>query len=237
QDGALVSIDNSSPQFRNCSFTNGDNSYRGGAVYANLGGPSFANCSFSDNGTGLEGGAIFWTSGTAAGSPQLKVANCEFRANITGGYGSAILCEGGYTVVANSLFNGMSGHGVCYVYHSTPNADGMDLVNCTFTNNMGSVFGTNGGAYQNFKNCIIWGNHHYNFPSGQLAQSGWGSSFSQNCFVNLTTLQGYNSNFVPGSYNNGVDPQFVSLNGADGLAGTWDDNLHLAPTSPMIDAG
>ncbi len=47
----------------------------------------------------------------------------------------------------------------------------------------------------------------------------------------------YSPHTPPGVHDINVDPRFVDLEGPDGLIGTEDDNLRLAPDSPCIDAG
>ena len=79
-----------------------------------------------------------------------------------------------------------------------------------------------------FRNCIIWNTtvnlENANFGScdvqGSGGSSAWKSSYGTNSGYNLDT-----------------DPLFADVDGADNVAGTADDDLHLQKCSPCINTG
>lgn len=100
------------------------------------------------------------------------------------------------------------------------------LTNCTVTNNVAT--GTGGGVWKAgsapvINNCIFHANtaptHSQVFPAGtvifnSLVQGGWA-----------------------GATNRDGDPGFFSPFGSDGIAGTFDDDYRLLPSSAAIDIG
>jgi hypothetical protein len=83
------------------------------------------------------------------------------------------------------------------------------------------------------KDSILWANTAAGAASTQQAQ--YRSSLPA-AFVNFSCVQGL-SGALGGTGNIGADPLFTDALGADGAAGTPDDDLSLPPGSPCIDSG
>jgi hypothetical protein len=234
-DGSLMRVVGSSLTVKNVTFSYGDSHGFGGAVYAKQGAPVFVDCTFSSNLARVDGGGLFWESTGVVGAPSMKVFNCVFTGNDAYEDGAALYSAGGYPVIANCVMNGNDGDTLMGMLN-TNNTDVMSVYNCTFSGNVGSVFGTEQNAMQNFYNCIIWNNER----SGAftpLSKTGWATPFAQNVTLTGCCIQGYSNPAVPGLANQGWDPMFVDAAGSDGLMGTWDDDLRLSPFSPLIDRG
>ena len=121
--------------------------------------------------------------------------------------------------------------GGLYLFRSTPR-----LVNCTLYANSA---GNDGGGIFNHNeanpwlvNCIVWANHDGG-PDDESAQIyHWINSQS---VVNYTCFQSWTGD-LGGDGNFDREPLFVNPDGADGAAGTLDDDLRLQQGSPAIDA-
>ncbi len=206
--GGGMLILNASPVIGHCLFRDAQAGSRGGAVHIAGGSPYFAHCRFVGNRTTVTQGA-----------------------NNVGG---AVYYTGTPAVAANPLFvnclfvgnragvgNGGSGASLYGGGYGTAS-----LVNCTLLHNRadtltGGVFGS-----ATITNSIFYGNQDRNgleitaqlrgavVVSHSLVQGGWS-----------------------GAGNLNADPLFKNAIGPDGIAGTLDDDAHLLPGSPCIDAG
>ena len=97
----------------------------------------------------------------------------------------------------------------------------LTMTNCTMTGNSSGIY--NEVGVLTLTNCILWGN-----ISGEINDSvglAWPVTYSN--------IQGG----YAGTGNIDADPLFVDPDGADNIPGTEDDDLHLLPGSPCIDAG
>ena len=99
------------------------------------------------------------------------------------------------------------------------------IINCTFSKNRaqekgGAIFGVN--SELELANCIFWDD----LPQPIYDENG-----------SITSLHSIIPGSWPGEGNIDSDPLFVDADGPDDLAGTEDDDLHLLPNSPGIDAG
>ncbi|UCG47267.1 MAG: hypothetical protein JSU94_17465 [Phycisphaerales bacterium] len=107
------------------------------------------------------------------------------------------------------------------------------LVNCTISNNTGGLSG--GGGMFNYSsnptltNCIVWGNKG---PSNSVESDS--QIAGRRATMNYCCVGGWKSD-MGGIGNHGENPLFVDADGADNVAGTADDNLHLLPGSPCLD--
>ena len=231
-----------------CEFIDNFSQEDGGAIY---GFPTVINCTFrgnrADTGGAVRGivtiidsrfignvtagyaGNAFWGGGT--------IINCTFIGNYS------VFTDGGGTVGACTHTTGLQ---VCAraefincMFDSNLSWRGgaawiegnqtMSFTNCTFTNN--TSVDDNGGAISTIRgpfvpsgtvtarNCVLWNNH-----PGEVV------GLVDLVFCNVT-------NGWPGTGNISADPMFRNLLGPDGVAGTEDDDLRLAPGSPCIDAG
>jgi surface protein len=214
--GGMFNYD-SNPTVTNCTFSGNLAYYGGGMENYMYSSPTVTSCTFSGNSANWGGGM----SNDYYSSPT--VTNCIFSGNSTdcndGGMANWWECS---PTVTNCSFSGNSagheGGGMGNWLISLPT-----LTNCTFTGNSSGNFG--GGIYNlhdsspTVTNCILWANkpdqvHSSSVITYSNIQGGW-----------------------EGEGNININPNFVDLNGPDGILGTEDDNLHLIAGSPCIDAG
>lgn len=234
QDGGGAIYNNaingtSSPTFTNVMFL-ANTSYKGGAVYNNgssieaISSPTFTKVRFLGNSAQQEGGAVF-TDASFDGFSEAIFTNVLFSGNYAQGNGGA---------VANfANWNGRS--------HP-------QFINATFSQNSswwgGAVYNQGDGlmaGQPTFYNSIFWDNNaedgygHQIYNDGgtvtlghSLIQEGWSGD----------GLYHYNDGVaVNAGSNRASNPRFENALGADGLAGTLDDDLRLRANSPAIDAG
>ena len=234
--GGGLYVSNGSPTIRNCTFQN-NSAVLGGAVNIELGGPTFEGCTFYNNSADYDGGSLRYIGSSGLFTSILKIANCRFLRCTTTNGSCALYSQTGSVWLSNCLFDGASlssggafftsGSGV-YSY----------LDNCTVVNNhtalgtAGVAVGTGATLYCN--NSIIWGNTS-DFVAGGTLGAQYSSSgtiaFDHSC------VQTQNASPVAGAGNRKDDPLFVNAKGPNGIAGDFDDDLHLGVSSPLIDAG
>lgn len=209
-----------------------DNSVSGGGLYNyNAAFIRVVNCNFSQNYATGDGGGMF--NNGSSGS----LTNCSFSQNNSKGNGGGISSDNSRLTLVNCSFSnngaGASGGGIANLNCS------IGFINCSFSNNRASSFGggllnintpstlyncsfsqniglTGGGVYNHestssLTNCILWKNN-INQIEGDAAT------------VNYSIVQGG----YTGTGNLNTDPLFVDA---------VNDNLHLQPCSPAIDAG
>ncbi len=237
--GSGLWASNGSPTVRNVVFT-GNRGDRGGAVNVEYGGPTFANCTFTGNSCTWDGGAIRWVGdNTGWFPPVLKIANCEFIGNTATQYGGAIMTYNGPAWIAGSVFTGNTAPdgGAFASAYSNPT---IWINNCTFANNS-ATNGVGGGIYAlqgptvNVRNSILYQNTKTNGAClGYCAQA----ATVQGATVNFAHSIVQGMSLTPSAdFNSGMHPLFIDADGADNIAGTWDDDFRLAVSSPAIDAG
>ncbi len=81
-------------------------------------------------------------------------------------------------------------------------------------------------------NCILWGN----IDNDGMDESAQIHVDGPAPIVNYCCIQGWTGG-LGGTGNLGDDPLLTDPDGADNIPGTGDDDLHLQPGSPCIDAG
>jgi predicted outer membrane repeat protein len=233
----------SSSTIRNCWFINNTNAQNGGAItnnytsYANS--ATIQNCRFESN-TALQGGAIYTSSGFV-GSHSLKVINSVFVSNTAPQGGGAIAITGAADNTSNFVFTNCSfqsnassfatngfnqitgGGGVLYISANT----NPTFTNCSFQGNrttggFGSIMFRYGGTwYQNFVNCVFFGNPGNNFYYGTL-----GSNLSSLPCDWISCLGDVFAN------SNNPDLKYTATNPFSSTTSTQLDNC-----SPAVDAG
>jgi|GEM_PF-1796813 len=227
-----------------------------GAVVANNAGPmTVRNCSFVGNyASGGDGGSCiyYYNNGTNA----LAVESCAFYGNCATGAvlnGAVVLAGSGnrYAAVRNCLFSGNIYVGRASGKSTSKSttlasirgsaSSGPVVANCTFVSNTGGPGGVIGAgtagsssACLSLRNCIIRGG------GIQLRVPSAGRVTYKNCAVPGTTLGDWTS--ISGTLTDEGghvygDPLLVDEAGADHIAGTPDDDLHLQTNSPCKDAG
>ncbi len=238
----------------NCSFLANTASSNGGAVYVGRGAVKMTDCLVVDNTAGLFGGGILiddsdirstfvgciiqsnggdFGGGLFVRDAEVAIFSSKLLGNIAQTWGGGI-----YTAFSNiDLTNcSLSGNladngGAMYNFQTSP-----VLTNCTFSANNASQDG--GGvfnqlqAHPSITNCVLWGNTDSG-PTDESAQIF--SLFESDAVVNYSCVQGLTGD-LGGIGNIGDDPLFVDPDGKDDLPGTEDDDLHLLPGSPCIDA-
>ncbi len=208
-------------------------SARGGGLYA--AGATITRATFVGNrARGLGGGAFI---------ENADVRDVIFAGNVVSGsdgIGGGLRIYFGRLVnvvfsgnVASSSGGGMSSHG------------DTSLANITFANN--TAYERGGGFFNGVNavhgeptlaNAILWGN---TAPEGaQIFNGDW--STMTIAYSNIQGSGGSGTGWdaalgVDGGGNLDADPRFVDALGADGVVGTLDDDLRLAPDSPCVDAG
>ncbi|RKY10906.1 MAG: hypothetical protein DRP82_08065, partial [Planctomycetota bacterium] len=200
----------------------------GGAVVCKSSSPTIRNCVFENNRAVDTGGGILQEDGGAiyCDSCSPSISNCVFIGNSAVRHGGAIRCFVSSPSITNCIFSGNTttyNGGAIDCEYSNPR-----VVNCTFSRNSA---GDHGGAiacyYSNptLNNSILWFN---TAGTGNEVYVSTSSSCALNyCCVDGTGYGGQTGNITE---NNCIhsDPQFV-------LAAN--DDYHLKPTSPCIDAG
>ena len=201
----------------------------GGGIYNHSSSPLITNCIFSYNSSLNIGGGMYNLSSSPA------ITNCIFLGNTAaGGAGmnnsSSSLSVTNCAFFSNSCYNTSSGGGI------SNQSSSLFLTNCTFYSNSSSFAAGGGGIYNynnsntTITNCILWGN---TAPGSPDILNGSGSTTLTVSYSNTQTPR-------PGAGNSTADPFFINAAnpiGPDGIWGTADDGLRLAPCSPAINTG
>lgn len=228
------------PNIRGCNFSRNTASLEGAGLYCENTQPNIIECLFFENNCNNgEGGGI-----SHNGTGLMDVWNCRFLGNTAIGYGGGISFDFSNGRVVNCIFSGNAGNAGGGAAANYGNGSTATYVNCTIANNFGGGDGINqfggGGllcrsnATVNVRNCILWDN-----TDGHPSTDTEGENLSiQSATANVSysTVKGW-TGVLGGSGNNGANPLFINALGPDNVAGNFDDNLRVAYTSPMIDAG
>ncbi|MBT8485661.1 MAG: hypothetical protein KJO43_08775, partial [Phycisphaerae bacterium] len=203
----------------------------GGGMLVELSAPTVVRCTFVDNEAVFEGGGMF----CLAGNPS--VIDCRFVGN-RAFYGGGISVIDASPRFVDCVFAGneavATGGGVDFFNGGAPR-----LAGCVVTAN---TAGDGGGlscedAGATIYNTIVSANaadlnasvrvagtvvgtFQYSDVAGSGGSAEWDPAFGSD-----------------GGGNIDVDPRFTDAAGADGVAGTLDDDLRPAPDSRVIDAG
>ena len=217
---------------QNCTFRGNQADGRGGAAYLVPGDALLVRrCTFEGNRAGEEGGA-FWTS--SIDSPS-TFENCRFvgnRARDAGGGLSALFTNVvGCEFVGNSADGGTGGGAL--------DGNVIALVNSTLWRNTARGASVGGGGLLTYSavvtNCIMWGNLDGD-GSGEESQIRLTTSASF-LLAEANAVQGWTGLLDDGPGHVLDDPGFADPVGADGIAGSGDDDLSLGPGSPCLDTG
>lgn len=231
--GAGLLADGSYITIRNAHFF-ANRAANGAAVAADGGYPRISRSLFNNNTATATGGAIRIDNALAS---TFRLANCSFIQNTSSTGGGAIYTSSASLNFANCLFNGnssapASGGAVAATGNVNNNCSAF-FTNCTFTNN--TAGSTAGAVYGQTKmQVVFWNSILWNNTASVAAV------FDKQAAVktgDLSSLSFSRSNIQGGSGSTGWDPLFVDLNGADNVAGTFDDDLHLRGGSPCFDSG
>jgi hypothetical protein len=160
-----------------------------------------------------------------------------FIGNRAGQLGAGIYNESaGIVLVGNSIFSGngdgldpLAGGGIYNAGQSY-----LQAVNCSFAANEAALGGgiATGNSTVVMSNCIL----HGNLDSSGSEQTAQVDATDGLAIISYSIVQGWDGT-LGGEGNFDEDPLFRDAEGADGVAGTTDDNLRLFICSPAIDAG
>ncbi|NLH41100.1 MAG: hypothetical protein GX448_04600 [Planctomycetes bacterium] len=239
QGGALCSFE-SSPTLRDCVFQGNEAGMAGGAIYGQDSNCVSVDCSFHANWS-RNGGALFHDEGSSA-----RLTNCRFLGNAGFGSGGAVFDAGRGLEAANCVFSGNLAFldGGAAMLTAGPSV----FANCTFYRNVAQAKQTGQTlsvkqAVTALANCIVW-NSYIDTTREQIAVAGVQTRPAElivsSCDVlggQETVLRKSNATVTWGARNLAVNPKFARPDGADGVAGTEDDDLHLQSGSPCVDAG
>ena len=236
--GGGILISDANPRIRSCTFRNNFGT-EGGAVYITAASSlaRFSHCTFAFNDSQSYGGAVSYHG--VAGS-QVAFGNCKFLGNDSAGYGGAVYSNnGGWIQFYNSIFSGnvaAGGDGGAIYAFGTGNDTRVD--HCTVYGNTAALCGgiaNAGSSLVTIDNSIVFRN---------LDTDAFSGDFQEN-ILNLATINVNYSDVeaMPIGYV-GRGPGCITANplvtnqiGADGVPGTFDDDLTLQIGSPCVDAG
>lgn len=191
-----------------CDVTENFSGGDGGGI-EHVGQLELSHCRFTWNRAGREGGAVHLRAAGAC-----SVLNCLFVANRAGEEGAGLYLTSG-------VLNGLP----------TPL---IEVVCSTFFENRGGLcpgaIDAHVSVATRIVDNVLWSNGHLVSATVCELRLAGPRELRYNCIRGLTPLQ-----LVDG--NTDADPRFVDPLGPDGLLGTADDDLRLAPNSPLIDAG
>lgn len=226
-------LEDDEPGFTN----NGDNAYH--VVVADRVDSSCLIDGFVIEGGNASGSGIHAEGGGIRGEQSdLQISHCVFRANSAYDGGGVFFFLGNPTfvdcIIIGNLATNETGGIICRADVYTPITP--MLINCAVVGNRAGARMTSPGVLiitigssMIVRNSILWGNRYltYNHYPRQI----YGSfDVAYSCVEE-------SSNWPSGPGNHKFDPLFVNAEGADGVAGTVDDDLRIWPGSPCIDAG
>lgn len=203
---------------------------KGGGLYLSGGQATVTHCTFRQNYAVSGGGLALDAAST--------LTNCRFVGNAATN-GGAVYANGSTATPSfvSCLFHGntASSYGGAIISLTSANTK---ITNCTLYANTASTAG--GGVCTTYPrwtdgivttvNSIFWANRDASSYT-QAAQITAATPSVKYCCV-----QGWTGSFG-GTGNMGTDPLFVDADGADDIAGTPDDDLHLTSGSPCKDTG
>jgi predicted outer membrane repeat protein len=211
--GGGIYLDQANATIRNCTLH--DNAAdKGGGMVVRSGSPILSNLLIADN------HAIYGGGMALAGNATISFVT--FRHN-SADYGGGLEIEGGNPQISEVFFSGNTASlygGGMLAWRATP-----VIRQATFASNTAPHGGAIAIQETNLliRNSIVWGNGSdpiYNYALSMVD-------------VQYSIVEGIAAGFG----NRNLDPLFINAMGADGIAGTADDDLHVQVGSPAIDAG
>jgi hypothetical protein len=202
--------------------------------------------SFQDNSASGDGGAIHWRSDEDTwpwNTLRCRVERSTFLGNVAAGDGGAFHGVGERAAFWSSLFNGNEAY-----EGGAISFEGLEagVVACTVTSNHANY--RTGGIAMNIDaatgdelyvgGSVLWGNTATYFGNAEFKQlrNSNGLDPAAQIAVSHSCIAGNVGSFAQEA-SMSSDPAFIDLDGADNVAGTDDDDLHLLASSPCIDAG
>jgi hypothetical protein len=202
----------------------------GGGMSVDGSSPTIVHCTFTDNASAFEGGGIACFFG------EPLIVSCRFVGN-TAFYGGGVASLGGNPRFVSCAFAGNmatgSGGAIDVFGGGAPMVAG-----CVMTANAAEEGGAMSidGSDSSVVNSILWGNAAAADPEVRLA-GGSAASFRACDVAGSGGSVAWAGTGLDGGGNIDADPMFADALGADGVAGTLDDDMRLQQTSPCMNAG
>ncbi|UCD52396.1 MAG: lamin tail domain-containing protein, partial [Phycisphaerales bacterium] len=223
--GAIRSTYDYDVTIRSCTFIENQAADDGGAIAMRNHYTQVVDCLFIGNAAGDNGGAIFARNGSSA------LAGCSFLGNQTESNGGAVYFRQDGSQVANCVFSGNQARddgGAVYTRQSRR----VYIYNCTLSangaqGNGGGIAIATGARLPALAGSILWGNTDHSGITYEAQLFGEVEAVTASCIQLAPGLQDVLTQ----------DPLFVDADGPDDVPGTEDDDFHLLPGSPCIDAG
>ncbi len=235
----------------------GNRARQGGGIWINNEVVTCRDCAFSDN-RAIQGGGI-WIWNDCTCRSELTLQRCRLERNAADESGGAIYQGGNARLeMASCLVNGndagLAGGLHAYLYQGMVGAGFSRVVNCTIVHNAapcggGIVRERDANGTFILVNSILWGNRDASgqgLESAQIVLKGIEDSGTAGSTpptgspgfdaVDYSCIEGW-TGILGGTGNLGLPPLFVDAVGTDGQTGTVDDDVHLQPKSPCVDAG
>lgn len=254
EHGASVRITHASPTFEECVFEKSYESALSTVAVFSLSNPTFLRCKFTvgDDGPShlrllaanavlreceltKETGTTTSSSITLGGNSLILIDRCRIWGHDSGDYAAVLVTQSKVHCRDSIFWGNHGGDGLFSVTNA--GAGGLVVERCTIVDNDGGpAFRLTNVTNALFRSCVIWGNGMNGVGKSLLADQilleATGSTYSApHCCI-----QGWSAPFA-GAGTNGLAPRFVNQAGVDGVVGTADDDLHLAPDSPFLDRG
>jgi predicted outer membrane repeat protein len=235
--GSAIQTYDSNLTLTSCSFT-GNSSDKGGAVYDYVSWPptqkslNVSGCTFVRNTARMSGGAI------CAENVPATITGCSFTANSSGADGGAVSPLHSSPTISSCLFIGNaatdSGGAVFNWHQSSP-----QIINCTFVANTANAGGAVASRWDSapfIYQCILWNNAARTGKNIYVGRYEAGVVYVSKTTVQYSDVEGGQSSAAVESGctltwslgNLDADPIFI---------GPFQDDFHLSPDSPCIDAG
>jgi hypothetical protein len=226
--GAILCDNGASPNISACIITGNQAKYGGGIACLNNASPNIRDCDIEGNISSTGGGGLY----ALMSSP--KVTECSISRNQGGYFGAGVYAtKNSYPSFSSSLIALNSatyyGGGIWSSNSSSPK-----IINCTVADNTLSdpANGKGGGIYSSsgsvqINNSIFWRNVAVSGPEACLVSGAVVNVKSSNVKGGKTAVSVTSSTLDwDDATNKDVDPLFAG-----------DDDYHLSPDSPCVDAG
>ncbi len=253
--GVIYNENYSAPVIRNCTFIDEVVSESSAAIYSEKSSPQVTNCTFIDTSTRYQ---------SPSSQPYMDYSMIENQNNSKGSFSNCLFFGGqSQTGVINNsnstpVFTGCLftqtpqdlPHYAIHNYHGSPvyyncvatgngnvmvnDGCSLQITNCSFVNNTGSVLVNKFDATVVVNNSIFWKNVKLGEIEVDESFNSAGATQFLHSFTQSTGTNGVNGNTV------GKDPRFINVTlptGPDGTYFTADDGLMLCSCSPAINTG
>ena len=232
--GGGLYMSGSSATIRNCTIQS-NHALLGGGAWSSGASPDFIDCLFFNNDADDHGGGVRIISGTQTAS----FYNCRFIGNDADGNGGGASMNNQAAWFVNCAFTGNTSVLEGGAIHGSGEDADTWLFNTTLGSNSsadtcGGIYMA-GGADDDIVNSILWGNTDGDILTNTRQAQYLAFDGTSTQTLDYDIVQGWN--IVVGVGNNGLNPLFVDVNGADNTIGTLDDSVTVQLTSPAIDSG